>query len=216
MRSRRGAHCAARSPRALARRVGRASLFAVPLVALCVIALLAAGVAGTLSQITASVNNDSNTAQSAGVSLLESQNGVNCTAPGDSQWHPCGDINMYGGPAAVPTSTTVTLENTGTTPATLFVLPSMCSDTVTGAGGALCDDVSVTLTCLLASGASTTVVSDVTLNAFQAGRNWPTGYQVTTVDPGATISCTFDLAVTTTPSATGTVSQPIAWRLTVP
>jgi hypothetical protein len=125
-------------------------------------------------------------------------------------WHPCATINKYAG--GTTTSTTVALQNTGTVPAQLSVIPSACSDSLHGAGAALCDDITVTVTCTPPA----TAVFSGTLNAFHAGRNWPTGYTITTaLAAGATIDCTFALSVSTTPAEAGTVSQPISFKLTL-
>jgi hypothetical protein len=180
---------------------------AVPLVAVAVIAVLASGAVSTLSQLTASITNTGNTVQSGSVGLIE--NDI-CAAPGDGQWHECDSVDKFGGgnlASGATTTTTVTLRNTGTSPAQLFLLPSQCSDSLTGAHGALCDQVTVQVAC-----AGTTVVTSRTLNAFHDGRNFPTGYPVGALAAGAQLAC--DVTLVAGPiSHPGTVSQPISWRL---
>jgi hypothetical protein len=180
---------------------------AAPLVSVAVIALLAASVMSTLSQYTASITNTNNSVESGTLGLVE--NGI-CAAPGDGQWHECATVNKLGGgtlSSGTSTTATVTLQNTGTLPAALYLLPSRCSDSLTGAGGTLCDEVTVQVVC-----DSVTIVSTRTLNAFHAQRNFPTGYAAGTLDAGDTVTCTFTV-VAGLISAPGTVSQPISWRL---
>jgi len=188
------------------------ALIVATLASTATIALLASGATATLAQFTASIINTDDHVQSASVALSESQNAATCSAPGDGQWHNCTTINKYGGGSLTPgasTSQTVTLQDTGTAPAPLSLLPSACTDSLTGAGGQLCNLISVTVACP----AGTTVFTG-TLNAFHAGRNYPTGYAVGTLAAGASISCTFTLTAATSIPAAGTVSQPISWKLT--
>jgi hypothetical protein len=206
---RRGGHVRPQ-PGGRAARAGRVALIVATL-ASAGIALLALGVTGTLAQFTASIINTDNHVQSASVALSESMNTTTCSAPGDGQWHDCTTINKYGGGSLNPggsTSQTVTLQNTGTAPASLSLLPSACTDSLTGAGGQLCNLISVTVAC-----PTGTTVFTGTLNAFQSGRNYPTGYAVGTLAAGASISCTFTLTAASSIPAAGTVSQPISWKL---
>jgi hypothetical protein len=188
--------------------IGRAARLATPFVAATVIAILAAGVMSTRGQFMASITNPENRVRSASVVLTE--NDV-CSAPGDGQWHECGSVDKFGGgnlASGASTTTTVTLRNTGVAPAQLFLLPSQCSDTLTGAHGALCDQVTVEVAC-----AGTTVVTSRTLNGFHDGRNPPTGYAVGTLGAGAGVTCQFTL-VAGSVADPGTASQPISWKLT--
>jgi hypothetical protein len=193
------------------RRIGRTALLALPLVAVAVIAVVASGVVGTLSQFTASITNPDNNVQSASVGLTETdEGGTVCEAIGDGQWHDCTTIDKYGAASLAPggsTTTTVTLGNTGNAPAQLFLLPSQCSDTLTGAHGTLCDQVTVEVSC-----GGTPVVATTSLNAFHDARNFPTGYPAGTLDAGASVACDFTLTAGAL-SAPGAVSQPIAWTL---
>lgn len=188
--------------------VGRVVRFALLAVAGAVIAVLASRVMSTGGQFTASISNPNNGVRSASVALVE--NDI-CAAPGDGQWHECDVVNKFGGgnlASGASTTTTVTLRNTGVSPAELFLLPSQCSDTVAGAHGPLCDEVTVQVAC-----GGTTVVTTRTLNALHDGRSFPTGYAAGTLAPGAAVTCTFTLTAGSISSA-GTVSQPISWRLT--
>lgn len=206
------AHRAA-SPRGRWRSLVRSALPALPLVAVAVIAIVASGVVGTLSQFTASITNPTNEVRSASVGLTETEGDDVCSAPGDSQWHDCITINKYGATnltSGGSTTTTVTLENTGTGPAQLFLLPSQCSDTLTGAHGALCDQVAIEVTC-----GGTAVVASPTLNAFHDGRSFPTGYAAGSLDGGTSVTCDFTVTAGTVPPGGGAVSQPIAWKLVV-
>jgi hypothetical protein len=174
--------------------------------------MLSTGAVSTLSQFTATIGNTNNTALSGTVGL--SENGV-CTAPGDGQWHDCASVNKYGGGtlhAGGSETTTVTLKNTGTVTARLFLLPSACTDSVNGAGGPVCNEVTVTVSCPGVTPAFT--LGPVTLNAFQANRNYPTGYSVGTLAAGANTACAFTLVAQASIPTAGTVSQPISWKLT--
>jgi hypothetical protein len=184
---------------------------ALPLFAVAVIAMLSTGVVSTLSQFTATIGNTNNTALSGTVGLSES--GA-CAAPGDGQWHDCATVNKYGGGtlhAGGTETTTVTLKNTGTVPARLFMLPSACTGSVNGAGGPVCNEVTVTVSCPGTTPAFS--LGPVTLNAFHANRNYPTGYSVGVLAAGATTACAFTLTAAASIPTPGTVSQPIAWRL---
>jgi hypothetical protein len=186
-------------------------LRAVPRVAVVVIAVLASGVAGTLSQFTASITNPDNAVRSGSVSLTETGTGGKvCSAPGDGQWRDCGTVDKFGGGTlrpGVPVATTVTLQNTGASSARLYLLPSQCRDTLTGAHGALCGQATVEVRC-----GGTVVVSARTLNAFHDSRNFPTGYPAGTLAASTAVSCVFTLVAASIPVA-GSVSQPISWTL---
>jgi hypothetical protein len=184
---------------------------ALPVFAVAVIAMLSTGVVSTLSQFTATIGNTNNTALSGTVNL--SENAV-CTAPGDGQWHDCTTVNKYGGGtlhAGGTEATTVAIKNAGTVPAHLFLLPSACTGSVNGAGGPVCNELTVTVSCPGVTPPFT--LGPVTLNAFAANRNYPTGYSVGTLAAGATTSCSFTLTAAASIPTPGTVSQPIAWRL---
>ncbi|HEY7073160.1 MAG TPA: hypothetical protein VH479_23745 [Acidimicrobiales bacterium] len=185
-------------------------LAALPLLAVALIAIVASGVVGTLSQFTASITNPGNHVQSASVGLTETgQGGTACQAIGDGQWHDCTTINIYGAASLASggsSTTTVTFRNTGNAAAPLFLLPSQCSDTLTGAHGALCDQATVVVTC---GGAP---VVTATLNGFHDGRNFPTGYPAGTLAAGASVACDFTVTAGTV-TTPGAVSQPIAWKL---
>ena len=143
--------------------------------------------------------------------LAESDAGGDvCAASGDGRWISCGAIDKFGGgtlTAGGTRVTTVTLENTGTSSAQLFVLPSQCSDSVTGAHGALCETVTVTVSC-----GGATAVPTRTLNGFHDQRNYPTGYPAGTLAAGTSTTCDFTLVASAIPQQ-GTVSQPISWKL---
>jgi hypothetical protein len=186
----------------------RRALRALPIVSVGVITLLAATVVGTLSQFNGSITNPGNSVQSGSVGLTE--NGT-CLTPADGQWHDCATVNKFGGGSLASTgsrTTSVTIANAGTVPAQLFLLPSQCRDSLTGAHGALCDQVTIVVTC-----AGTTVVAARTLNAFHDARSFPTGYPAGTLAGLASASCDFTV-VAVSITAPGTVSQPISWKLT--
>lgn len=213
---RRGSQGVASGSGGRARRAGRIALFAVPIVATAVVALATTGLMGTLAGFTASITNTQNGVRSGSVGLTEkqSQPPVACPAPSDGQWTPCPDINKYGAAnltSGKATTHTVTLTNTGNVPAMLSLLPSACSDSLTGANGALCDQVTVKVMC--SNNASFGAGTPVTLNQFFAGRSFPTGYPMGTIDPGAAVSCTFTLTAGAIPAPGGNISQPIAWKL---
>jgi hypothetical protein len=183
------------------------ALRALPVVSVAVITVLASTVVGTLSQFTGSITNPGNSAQSGSVGLTE--NGT-CPTPGDGLWSDCGTVNKFGGGSLAATgsrTTSVTIRNTGTSAAQLFLLPSQCSDSITGAHGALCDQVTVQVRC-----AGIPFVSTRTLNAFHDGRSFPTGYPAGTLAGLTSASCDFTL-VAGSITAPGTLSQPISWKL---
>jgi hypothetical protein len=172
----------------------------------------------TVAANTGTIFNNANSLQTGSVGLTESQGSFSCSALGDGLWHNCTTINKYGGgtlASGASTSTTVTLQNTGSVPAHLFLLPSACSDNLSGAGGTLCNAVSVEVSCGPTPAFS---LGPETLNAFHAARNYPTGIAVGTVPvpAGATVSCTFDVTAGTITAPGGNLSQPIAWRLQAP
>jgi len=193
------------------RRIGRTALVALPLVAAAVIAVVASGVVGTLSQFTASIVNPDNSVRSGSIALTETgPDGDVCAATGDGQWQDCPTIDKFGAgnlASGSSSTTTVTLENTGSASAQLFLLPSQCSDTLTGARGALCDQVTITVSC-----GGSPVATAQPLNVFHDGRNFPTGYPAGTLDGGASVSCDFTLTAGAIPAG-GAVSQPISWTL---
>jgi hypothetical protein len=197
----------------------RYALAALPLVAVTVILMLASSVVSTYSQFTGRIANLSNTAKTGTVGpLTETQNGTTCTASRGTQWQTCG-IDKYSGGAITSgnstTPVTVTLKNNGAVAGHLFLLPSACTDTLTGAGGALCGEVTVHVSC---PSFTPPFTFTGTLNAFHSGRNPSnsspaTGYLVGTLGAGAPVTCTFTLMAANPITAQGTVSQPIAWRL---
>ena len=219
----RGGHApGSQAPRSKARRAGRVALVATPVLGITVLALAASGVLGTLAQGTASINNTNNNVVTKKGGLLESQDGTHCPAAGNGQWNDC-DINKFGGGSLTSNASTgvqtVTLQNTGNTDARLFLLPSACTDSLTGANGALCAVVSATVSC---SNGSSIVQPPGNLNTFFAGRNPapnppavppPSGYPMGTIAAGASITCTFQLTAGTIPNPGGTISQPLAWKL---
>lgn len=222
MRWRRGRHVQApqpQQPQSRARRIGRVARWVVPLMAAAAIAIFAVNLPGTLGQFVGGITNTQNHVLSATTtpppSVQLNENDV-CSAPADGTVHECATdlVNKFGAGTLASHSTrtvSVTLENASDVSAQLFLLPSNCSDTLTGARGALCNQVSVQVTC-----GSQNLVGPpaVTLNQFHDGRNFPTGYAVTPVlAAGAETTCTFTIT-TGLISQAGTVSQPISIRLT--
>jgi hypothetical protein len=190
---------------------------AVPLVAAAVIAIVVTNVLGTFGQFVAGITNSQNHVLSATTTAPPpaiTENGE-CNAPADGVFHECpGDlVNKFGGGQLTSNDTrslSVTIQNTGGTTGVLFVLPSNCSDNRTGARGTLCDQVFMQVTC---GGSNVVGPAAVTLNQFHDGRNYPTGYPVPgSLAPGASTTCVFTLT-TGVISVPGTVSQPIAIRL---
>jgi hypothetical protein len=219
MPRRRGRHAQApQVPPGRARRVGRVARIALPLVvAAAVIAIVITNVLGTVGQFVGGITNTQNHVESATTTVPPpalNENGE-CDAPADGVFHECpGDlVNKFGGGQLTSNdrrSVSVTLQNTGGTSGRLFLLPSNCSDTLTGARGVLCDQVLIEVTC---SDSKFVGGPPVTLNQFHDGRNYPTGYPVPgTLAPGASTTCVFTLT-TGVISTPGTVSQPIAIKL---
>ena len=186
--------------------------------AVAVIAVLSGLLMGTFGQFVAGIRNPENRVLSATTTVPPTpelnENDV-CAAPADGTFHECPEdlVNKFGGGELTSGATrtvSVTLRNDGNVPAQLFLLPSNCSDDVTGARGALCDQVSVQVTC-----GDFDVVGPpaVTLNQFHDGRNFPTGYAVPSqLAPGEETPCVFTLS-TGVISVAGEVSQPIAIKL---
>jgi hypothetical protein len=173
-----------------------------------VLTVLAGTVVLSASRFTMSRSNATNAVQAGSMGL--SENGA-CPTPGDGQWRDCAGVNVFGGGTLASggsRTTSVTMTNTGTTTAQLFLLPSQCSDSDTGARGARCDGLTIQVVC-----AGTTVVATRTLNAFYDGRNLPTGYPAGTLAAGASMTCGFTLTAGSIPGA-ATVSQPISWKST--
>lgn len=205
------------------RRVRRVALYGVALLAVAGITL---ETTGTLSQFTAQITNNNNHVLSGSVGLTETHPGEEPCVGGNGQWTDCDNINKYADATLSATNTsvsqTVDLTNTGTVDGRLFLLPSACTDSLTGAGGGLCDLVEVTAAC------PGRTVGPVTLNNFFAQRDEavtpapsgtppPAGYSMGTIAAGQTITCTFTLDLTgTVPSGGGDISQPLSWRLTSP
>ena len=212
MRRWQGRH--ARAPEATPTRAPRVARIAVPLVAVVALGIVATNVLGTFGQFVAGITNTENHVQSAVPPPALTENGE-CDAPADGVFHECpGDlVNKFGGGQLTSNDTrtlSVTVQNSGGTTGRLFLMPSNCSDDRTGARGTLCDQVSIQVTC---GGSNVVGPPAVTLNQFHDGRNYPTGYPVSgTLAPGASTTCDFTLS-TGVISAPGTVSQPIAIRL---
>jgi hypothetical protein len=216
MRRWRGRH--ARAPVATPSRARRVAQIAVPLVAAVAIGIVVTNVLGTFGQFVAGITNTENHVQSATTTTAPppalTENGE-CNAPADGVFHECpGDlVNKFGGGQLTSNDTrtlSVTVQNSGGTTGRLFLLPSNCSDNRTGARGTLCGQVSIQVAC---GGSNVVGPPAVTLNQFHDGRNYPTGYPVPdTLAPGASTTCDFTLT-TGVISAPGTVSQPIAIRL---
>jgi hypothetical protein len=192
----------------------RAARIALPLVAAVLIAIVATNVLGTYGQFVGGITNSENHVISAIPPPAVLENGE-CSAPADGVFHECpGDlVNKFGGGQLTSNDTrslSVNLANSGGTTGKLFLLPSNCSGNVTGARGALCDQVSIQIRC---GGSDVVGPPPMTLNQFHDGRNYPTGYPVPgTLTPGATTTCVFTLT-TGVIGAPGTVSQPIAIKL---
>ena len=127
----------------------------------------------------------------------------------------CPTINKYGNvdlsSDSPPSQTAVTMTNTGNVAAHLFLLPSACDDqSGTGAGGGLCDLVSVEVSCT--DGGS---ISEPTLNDFFANEHYPTGYPMGELAAGASTECTFTLTLAgSVPPPGGEISQELSWKLT--
>ncbi len=126
----------------------------VPAVAASAAIFASLGV-GTLGAYTASITNDGNQAGAGSLVMQETGPGadgqeVTCTSTdGEGNAASCTSINKYGGNMAmVPggeESTTVTIANTGTVPATSFTLtPGQCS--AAGDGPSACGLMTVTIT----------------------------------------------------------------------
>lgn len=184
--------------------------------------VLVLGISGTLSSWTrAIVTNDSNTVEAA-QSLILQETGpgsVVCTSTdggGSGNSATCSTIDKYGG-TAVPLgpgdhqSVTVTMANTGTGSGGLKLTPGTCATSGGSptASAELCDVATVTVVCTT-PGTLDTTGSPVALSALAEFT------VATTLAPGESTDCTFDVALpaSASPQVAGQVAtQPLVWTL---
>lgn len=184
--------------------------------------VLVLGISGTLSSWTrAIVTNDSNTVEAA-QSLILQETGpgsVVCTSTdggGSGNSATCSTIDKYGG-TAVPLgpgdhqSVTVTMANTGTGSGGLKLTPGTCATSGGSptASAELCDVATVTVVCTT-PGTLDTTGSPVALSALAELT------VATTLAPGESTDCTFDVALpaSASPQVAGQVAtQPLVWTL---
>jgi uncharacterized repeat protein (TIGR01451 family) len=191
--------------------------------------ILALSMNSSLAAFTASITNTVNTA-AAGTLIMQEQNAAGTTTclstdgTGNNvatNAATCSTINKYGGSTTmVPgqtVSTTVTIKNVGTAPATSFTLaPGTCtqSGNVTGSATDLCAKLGVVVTQTVGTTTSTITPASSTLTSLASG-----GALTLTapVPAGTTVSFTF--AVTLASAAGNTyqglaASQPLVWTFT--
>lgn len=201
-------------------------------------AVLAASVSGTLSGFTASINNTANSVASGTLLLQENQGATTCLSTAGfaigANAGTCATINKYGGSVvAVPgttSSSTVTLKNIGTAPASTFTLTAgACAAAANAAAtpyagtdtAGFCSKVDVTIeddtgaaTCIVpaAVGACTAPTSASTLTTLA------TASPVTLTTLAAGVSRTYKFTVMIDGSATNAdqglqASQSLTWLL---
>jgi uncharacterized repeat protein (TIGR01451 family) len=193
------------------------------------VVILALSMNSSLAAFTASITNSVNTA-AAGTLIMQEQNAAGTTTclstdgTGNNvatNAATCSTINKYGGSTTmVPgqtVSTTVTIKNVGTAPATSFTLaPGTCtqSGNVTGSATDLCAKLGVVLTQTVGSTTTTITPASSTLTSLASGGALSLSAPVAAA---TTISYTF--AVTLASGAGNTyqglaASQPLVWTFT--
>lgn len=193
------------------------------------VVVLALSMNSSLAAFTASITNSVNTA-AAGTVIMEEKNAAGTTTclstdgTGNNvatNAATCATINKYGGSTTmVPgqtVSTTVTIKNTGTAPATSFTLnPGTCTQSggVTGSATDFCAKLGVVLTQTVGGTTSTITPASSTLTSLASGGALTLASPVAA---GATVSFTFavTLASTAGNSYQGlAASQPLVWTFT--
>ena len=187
---------------------------------------LAASMTGTLSAFTASINNTVNTT-AAGTLSMQEQNGAgtttcNSTDAGTISTNAatCATINKYGGSTTMvpgtPTTTNITIKNTGTIAASTFTLtPAACTQFTNGTPNGTATDFCAQLTVVIKSGATT--IYSGTAAALGTGGVLTLPAGVAPVAPGATVPFTF---TTTLAAGAGNTyqglgaSQGLTWTFT--
>lgn len=193
------------------------------------VAVLALSMNPTVAAFTASITNNANTA-GAGTLIMREQNAagtVTCLSTDGTGNNvtdnaaTCSTINKYGGSTTVvpgqTVSTTVTITNVGTVPASSFTLtPGTCtqSGNVTGSATDLCAKLGIVITQTVGGNTTTITPASSTLATLASG-----GALTLTapVAPNTPVSYTF--AVTLAASATNVyqglaASQPLVWTFT--
>lgn len=174
-------------------------------------AVLGLAMSGTLSALTASITNDTNTGGVGSLVMTEASGSVSCTTTATQTSQTCSTINKYGGSTTMTTTgadssktTAITITNNGTLAASTFTLePGTCTLTNPDqASGDLCALAKVTI---VQDG--TTVVSGVAPSALASS------YTLAPVAAGATsnISITFSTADLDNSVIGESVSQPLTW-----
>jgi hypothetical protein len=218
-------HPADPSPRPRRRRGG---LLAV-LTGLVGVVILALSMNSTVAAFTASITNSVNSA-GAGTLIMREQNAagtVTCLSTDGAANNvtnnaaTCTTINKYGGATTVvpgqTVSTTVTITNVGTAPASTFTLaPGTCtqSGNVTGSATDLCSRLGIVITQTV--GGTSTTVSPASSTLATLATAGPITLS-SPVPPNTTITFTF--AVTLAAAAGNTyqglaASQPLVWTFT--
>jgi hypothetical protein len=189
--------------------------------------VLAFSMTPTFAALTAAITNSTDTAgagvltmqesNQAGTVLCDSTTGTTIGTNSAT----CATINKFGGDTAMypgeTVSTTITIKNTGTVPATVFSLvPSACtpgnSGTVSGTATDICDKIRIEVK----SGA-TTVFTSATATSFGSGGsiNVLTKLATASIAGGASVPFTFNVTLDSTVGNTyqgKQISIPIVWN----
>ena len=181
--------------------------------------ILALSMNSSLAAFTASITNSINTLSTGTLTMRETGPGgtpaICSSTDGTNNAFTCATINKYGGTATplapgASVSTTVTITNTGTLPATTFTLaPGTCTQSGTGTATDFCTQTRIVIT----AGGTTVTPANSTLTSI-AGT---TINLAAPVAPGATVTFVFTVSL---PSGLGntyqnlTASQPLTFTFT--
>lgn len=178
--------------------------------------ILALSMNSSLAAFTASITNSINTVSTGSLIMQETSGTSVCTSTdGANNSYTCTTINKYGGtttPLAPGGSatTTVTIKNTGTVPATTFTLaPQGCTQSGTGTATDFCTQVKISIsqggTVFTAANATLTSIANTTFTLAAP------------LAPGASSVFVFTVSL---PVGLGntyqnlTASQPLIWTFT--
>ena len=186
--------------------------------------ILAAGVEGTISGFTASINNTTDTAGSGTILMEEDQGATTCLSSASgtvtaANAGTCATINKFGGnltmvPGQIVTASISIKNNGSVTPATFSLTPSACTQSANGTVNGTATDFCAKLDVTIKSG-TTTVFTGTAASLASGGVITPPSALLPA--PGASIPFTFTVQLD--PSADNTyqglaASEPLLWSFT--
>ncbi len=182
--------------------------------------LLSLSMTGTLSAFTAQITNDTNTAGSGTLIMKETNQAgdVTClSSSGPDNKATCSTINKFGGILGMlpgqKVSTTINIENVGTTAASTFTLaPGTCTQSTNGTYNGSATDFCAKMNVVIKSGASTVFTGTL---ATLAGAT--TAITMPAPAAGVKVPFTFDVTLDTTAGNTYqglAASMPLVWTFT--